>query len=246
MIVKTFTGASVRETLQMVRDAFGADAVILETRVEEGGARRPGMQPGGVAITAAAEPQRSQIPGAEGARSLHLKGKLGEAASLQPPVDVIADLPAAPPALAQTAVEPAHDYLEPILRELQGIRKDLQPVAGDDTLWETMRRWLGTQPSLSTGITGTFASFLVESLPPQQPFLTVSAKGQTVLAIGARGVGKSAFMFKGLAARWQTVQRKPNVTVISAAPDHGHEHLSSPLAFVPSHSFLSDSFIERS
>ena len=234
MIVKTFTGTSVRETLQMVRDAFGADAVILDTRVEEGGARRPGLPRGGVVITAAAEPQRAHVPATEGQRTLHLKGTLGQITAegpsvpVAPAVSLTSAAPVVPeiqPPLPSAGAAPGR--LEPAIRELRQITDDLRAVTPDETLWEAIRRWLAQQPSLSSGIVETFATFLIESLPPHTPFLSASPKGQTVLGIGARGVGKSTFLFKGLAARWQTVQRKPNLAILSGAPDHGHERLQA-------------------
>ena len=235
MIVKTFTGSSIRETLQMVRDAFGADAVILDTRVDEGGAKRPGLSRGGVVITAAAEPQRAENPAIEGPRTLHLKGTLGQSTTVEPSVPLVPDVPAVsamPAAAAVSEIQsllPApvavSERLEPAIRELRQITNDLRAAAPEETLWEAMRRWLAQQPSLASGIVETFATSLIESLPPPHPFLGGSPKRQTVLGIGARGVGKSTFLFKGLAARWQTVQRKPSVTVLSSVPDHGHERL---------------------
>jgi flagellar biosynthesis GTPase FlhF len=226
MIVKTFTGTSVRETLQMVRDAFGADAVILDTRVEESGAQRLGLPRGGIVITAAVEPQRPQVSGAEGPRSLHLKGTLGQNQAPESAAPAEAEAPEIPAPSAQSPAEPIQDRFAPVLRELQRVTDDLL-AAKDETLWEVMRAWLSGQPSLSSGIFETFATFLVEALPPHQPFLSASPKGQTVLVVGARGVGKSTFLFKALAARWQAIQRKPSLTVLSGAPDHGHERLQA-------------------
>jgi hypothetical protein len=136
--IPTATGVSIRETLQMVRDAFGADAVILDTRVEEGGARRPGLPRGGVVITVAAEPQRAHIPANEGPRTLRLKGTLGQITAEGPSLPVVPAVSATPATFAVPEIQPplpsagaAPGQLELAIRELRQITDDLRAVTPD-------------------------------------------------------------------------------------------------------------------
>ncbi len=237
MIVKTFTGPSVRETLQMVRDAFGADAVILETRMDEGGPRQLGISRGGVVITAAAEPQRPPQPAADGPRSLYLKGSLGDspapiataapAIEIDPPQIVEEAIPAA----TRPAPAPMPQQFDAVLSELQAISRAFHSSSangngnGNEALWDTMRHWLSGQPSLAAGIIETFVTHLIDSLPPYSSFLNAPSRSQSVLVVGARGAGKSTFAFKALAARWQEIQRKPSLVILSVSPEHGHERM---------------------
>ncbi len=224
MIVKTFSGPTVREALQKVRDAFGSDAVILDTRVESGRSGRPGVSLDSVEVTAAVEHERTGLV-AEGPRTLHVRGALAP--------DIVPDaLPAVaegaeelPPATEVIAVNGPHLQLTPAIQQLRQIADDLASVTSRDSVWAAMRRWLPTQSALSESLYETFAAHLVESLPPQQQFLNGYPKGIATLILGARGAGKSTFLFKGLAARWQSTQRKPTLTVLSDAADHGQERL---------------------
>lgn len=231
MIVKAFTGPSVRETLQMVRDAFGADAVILETRMDDGGSRKLGASRGGVVITAAAEPQSPSQPPTEGPRSLHLVGNLGETLAPAPVAAIELEPesvgPQSPVSSGLAPAEPLPAQFQDLLRELEGISRAFRTSAANGTLWDAMRRWLSAQSDLASGIIETFATYLIDSLPPYSSFLESPARGQSVLVVGARGAGKSTFAFKALASRWQTIQRKPSLAIISVSPEHGHERMQA-------------------
>ncbi len=94
-------------------------------------------------------------------------------------------------------------------------------------VWGSLTHWLATQPELISGITDSFATHLSESLPPLEAFLSVRLKGQNVLFVGERGVGKSTLMFKAFAARWKATQRRPGLRVISELEGHGQERLEA-------------------
>jgi len=77
MIVRTFTGHSLRDALRQVRESFGADAVILDTQFDQNGRNRVS---GSVTVTAAHDAEPSEADLREGAHTLHLRGeKIGRA-----------------------------------------------------------------------------------------------------------------------------------------------------------------------
>ena len=62
MIIKTFTGATVRDALQKVRSAFGPDAVILDTAFDRKESNRLADPAAAVTVTAAYAPDEEVPP----------------------------------------------------------------------------------------------------------------------------------------------------------------------------------------
>jgi hypothetical protein len=234
MIVKTFTGPSLRDVLQSVRDSFGADAVILDTQFDRRERNRSGQAAGDVSVTAAYEPEttrRQEIapagPLLDGPKTLHVKGDLS---SIEPEEGHTgAEWQATPSPMPESVVQP-----DPVQEQLGLAIQVLAEAAGEfrnrdagAAVWNSLHKWLATQPQLATGVIDTFAGHLTESIPPLEPFLNLRPKGQKVLVVGDRGVGKSTALFKALAARWKMCQRRPTLRVISESSDDGHERLAA-------------------
>lgn len=236
MIVRTFTGASLRDALKDVRETFGANAVILDTKFESPAGGRLPDDARAVSVTAAYEPEpvsHTDEPAPEvafeGPRTLHLKGDLieetqddfdesinptGSAAVEWPDLEEFAE-PARPLTQRGTYARPSFAYIA-----------DAQADPGNG-VWGSLTRWLAIQPELIAGITDSFAAHLAESLPPLEAFLGIRLKGQNVLFVGERGAGKSTLMFKAFAARWKATQRRPGLRVISELEGHGQERLEA-------------------
>jgi hypothetical protein len=234
MIVRTFTGPSLRDALKSVRDSFGADAVILDTRFGEPSGGRLGADARTVSVTAAFEPEplaraehTSEEIVSEGPKTLHLKGGfteetfdgISESSGTETPELEPIEIPAVP--LREISRVPC------AARAYSHIAEEYSDSASGNRVWPRLSRWLATQPELISGITDSFATHLAESLPPLEPFLSVRLKGQNVLFVGERGAGKSTLMFKAFAARWKSSQRRPGLRVISELEGHGQEHLES-------------------
>lgn len=234
MIVRTFTGASLRDALKNVRETFGANAVILDTKFDSSAGGRLADDARAVAVTAAYEPEpvsrATDEPAPEvsfeGPKTLHLKGDLepGE------PLDTL-DEPEDPEESTEFSLSTAS--IESPLGQSRSSARPAYPHIGDaiaeagQGVWGSLTRWLSTQPELISGLTDSFATHLAESLPPLEPFLGIRQKGQSMLFVGERGVGKSTLMFKAFAARWKATQRRPRMRVISELEGHGQEHLEA-------------------
>ena len=234
MIVKTFTGASLRDALKSVRDSFGADAVILDTRFGGASGNRLGDDARIVSVTAACEPEphvalesAELLPEAEGPKTLHLKGDL-PAPELETEDAPLEDTN--PEALILTAPDPEPLPNQPhrlVARSVtQAIAAPEESHVGDG-VWPALCRWLATQTDLIAGIADSYATHRAEMVPPLEAFLNLRRKGQRVLFVGERGAGKSTLMFKSFAARWKENQRRPSLRVISELEGHGQEHLES-------------------
>lgn len=210
MIVKTFNGASLRDALRQVRETFGADAVILDTKFESPGANRVG----GVIVTAAHEGEPEITPGLEGAHTLHLKGAVAE--EPQSPVEAEPEPPALPDVseIEDEAAQPPTQTGE--RRTPRAKNPDAPIVIADDPTWPLFRQWLGSQSQLAAGLIETFTTHLTESLPTPDPFLERRLKGQVIMFVGSHGAGKSTALFKALAARWRIRQRKPHVALLAS------------------------------
>lgn len=234
MIVKTFSGATVRDALQKVRSAFGPDAVILDTKFDRGAESRLADAAATVTVTAAYAPDESVTEPSEGTKTLRLGGALaGESEDRTDTNSAVSEPVAPPPAEATSPAEPgisepskddaAYRALADSIRRLHtGIAR----VQGDGeagSLWSHLRSWLATQPELARGLADAFSTHLVESIPPPEAFNDKNKKGQTVLFIGDRGAGKSTALTKCLAARWRSMDRKPQVLVVSTSNRHGQE-----------------------
>ncbi|MEW5701258.1 MAG: hypothetical protein AB1792_03415 [Candidatus Zixiibacteriota bacterium] len=213
MIVQTFTGPSVRMTLDRVRAALGADAMILDTQTGDG--------LGTVRITAAVEPKTPPEP-AEGPKSLHIAGALAtnqgeEGAAASPsPADGNGESLSLP-----------WDAWQRPLRDLIEAVGTLRRHGGQDSVWLLLREWLATQHALAGGIIEAFATHLAESLPPAEAFLETRPTGMTVLLVGGRGVGRSTALFQASAVRWRHTGRRPRLAVISDSLDHAQERLAT-------------------
>ena len=234
MIVRTFTGPSLRDALKSVRDTFGADAVILDTKFGDAAGGRLGTEGKTVSVTAACEPESAAqfdvpvIPTTvEGPKTLHLKGEFPEDSPGDPAehyeantLDEIAVETSDPKAFAP--IRPSIPFSP--YAQLLSVYHESLPESG---VWHSLCQWLATQPQLISGIADSFATHLAESIPPLEAFLNVRLKGQNVLFVGERGVGKSTLMFKSFAARWKCSERRPGLRVISELEGHGQEHLES-------------------
>jgi flagellar biosynthesis GTPase FlhF len=232
MIVKTFTGPSLRDALQRVRDSFGADAVILDTKFGNGTRNRFSGDTEHVSVTAAVEPetdaevspQPAPVLG-EGPKTLHVRGDL--AAPAPEPADTSAELPDAEPVVPEaTAGAPADNgQFDRVVATLSELTSTLQTKQAGTNLWPAVQHWLAGQSELIAGLAESFATDVTESLPPIEPFLSIRSKGQNVLFVGGRGAGKSTAMFKAFAARWKSTDRIPQVTIIGTDLDHGQDRL---------------------
>jgi len=222
MIVRTFTGPTVREAIDRVREAFGGDAVILDTHVADDAAGGEAVR-----VTAAAESgsaSRVAAPASEGARSLHVTGALAAADRTPETATVAAE------SIGDELLPPVESRLEQLgeaLRHLTDAVTALRHHGGDDPVWLLLREWLATQNTLAGGIVEAFATHLAESLPPPDPFLDGRPRGAVTLFVGSRGTGKSTALFQALAARWRMRGRQPRLAVISDAADHGQERLAA-------------------
>lgn len=225
MIVRTFTGHSLRDALRQVRESFGADAVILDTQFDQSGRNRIG---GSVTVTAAHDAEPSEADLHEGAHTLHLRGEIAGGDEAVPPTSVPELTETAPETEPEEEQVPIAEAEEPVAdaprtsRPTTGEKRGgrvRQPESTifitDDPVWAEFRRWLSAQPQLTAGLIESFTTHLVDALPPFNAFLDTRLKGQVVLFAGARGVGKSTALFKALAARWQTRQRKPQLAVLT-------------------------------
>ncbi|HUU46020.1 MAG TPA: hypothetical protein VM118_09820 [Acidobacteriota bacterium] len=222
MIVKTFTGSSVREALDKVRESFGPDAVILDTKFDRSAETRQGTAPNMVSITAAFETDNAPTPEIEGTKTLHVAESLTEGWEDASPETVAGADVAQPGPVAGVPVD-AH-LIELIHRLHADVRRSLG-LKDDSGIWRALRQWLATQPELANSVVDAFATDLAESLPPSDTFLERRMKGQTILFVGGRGSGKSTALFKCLAARWQSRDRKPRLLILSDTEEHGQERL---------------------
>jgi len=230
MIVKTFSGPSLRDALANVREAFGADAVILDTRFDTGAGGRVGSGERSVHITAAFEHNVLDQPVQEGPRSLTLKGEFAELAESAIAEAVESkDDPEIAEKVASGAITGTEDAgqdaavnaLDDVIARLgQAVAC---PAHSADQVG--MTSWLATQPKLASEVIDAYATHIAESLPPFGPFLERDKSPLRVLVVGARGAGRTNAMFKACATRWRERQAQPNLLIISDSVNHAHEHL---------------------
>jgi hypothetical protein len=229
MIVKTFTADSVREALEKVRASFGPDAVILDTTFNRSGETRKGTSPRTVSITAAFEADYTPVPELEGKKTLHVADSLIEEPEAAPdmPTGNDTSVPVRADTSRSAESSSAGEHLAGLIQRLYSDVGSSLGMGHDGGIWRAWQQWLATQPELAHGIVDTFATHLVESLPPNEPFLEKRPKGQTVLFVGGRGSGKSTALFKCLAGRWQARERKPRLVTLSETDEHGQERLAA-------------------
>ncbi len=227
MIVKTFSGPSLRDALDNVRKAFGDDAVIIDTRFEAPTGGRFAHRERGVHVTAAYEPEPTDQRPVEGPRSLTLKGEL---ANTQESAADETEEPSDTPDVATHDVQPEkqaaaqpNDIIDELIRRFSTAAPDRSTTTENSALIT----WLAAQPRLAGEVIEAYATHVAESLPPFGPFLERTKSPLRVLFIGSRGSGRSNAMFKICAARWRSKQTQPGIVVVSDTPASGHEHLAA-------------------
>jgi flagellar biosynthesis protein FlhF len=162
MIVKKFFGSTTREALRQVRDALGADALILSNR----------PVPGGVEIMAVAENDVASLTGAPAAARPAIRHEipgLSDVASSATPAPAPALEPAAPPARPASAAPAPEALARGLAQELKTIRTMLEgQLAGfawselkerEPNKLEVMRSLLGA------GFSPLLARQLVDAMP---------------------------------------------------------------------------------
>lgn len=236
MIVKTFSGPNLRDALKSVRDAFGEDAVILDTKFEPGAMGRSGNRMQQVHVTAAFEPDAVPVGAIEGPRSLRLKGGLAE-------VDPIDTAPPNRP-ITEDSTGDKHkrgeqSALDDVVTEdtaQSGVAAQIAQIAsalirqtttGNSPRPEDLLTWLSTRPKLAAEMIDAFATDTAESLAPYGPFLERDKSPLRVLFVGDRGSGKSNALFKTFATRWRQKQNAPGLIVVSESAAHNHERLAA-------------------
>jgi len=236
MIVKTFSGSNLRDALKSVRDAFGEDAVILDTKFEPGAIGRTGNRMQQVHVTAAFEPDMQPVAAAEGPRSLRLKGNLAEdVPSETPPQN---EVPAEEPATEAPTIHEQQVTDEATIDNTpeSGIAAQIAQLAaalnretgsGNGPRPQDLLTWLSTRSKLAAEMIDAFATDTAESLAPYGPFLERDKSPLHVLFVGNRGCGKSNALFKTYATRWRQKQNAPGLIVVTETPAHNHERLAA-------------------
>ncbi|MBD3297686.1 MAG: hypothetical protein GF341_03445 [candidate division Zixibacteria bacterium] len=227
MIVKTFSGPSLRDALDNVRKAFGDDAVIIDTRFETPSGGRFPHRERGVHVTAAFEPEPTDQRSIEGPRSLTLKGELAHAQ------DPVVDEPQEQPdeldettsddQPEQDVTSQSNNIVDELIQRFSTVTVE-RPGTTENSALIT---WLAAQPRLAGEVIDAYATHVAESLPPFGPFLEREKSPLRVLFVGSRGAGRSNAMFKICAARWRSKQTQPGLIVVSDVPASGHEHLAA-------------------
>ncbi|GAB4317145.1 MAG: hypothetical protein Kow0074_05570 [Candidatus Zixiibacteriota bacterium] len=229
MIVKTFSGPSLRDALDNVRKAFGDDAVIIDTRFDSPTGGRFGHRERGVHVTAAYEPEPTDQRSPEGPRSLTLRGAL---ADVTPVPDVQEQeslgVPAEDPDDSSLVEQPptsmhAGDIADELIQRIRPLMSETSGINTNSALIS----WLTSQPRLAGEVIDAYATHVAESLPPFGPFLEREKSPLRVLFVGSRGSGRSNAMFKIAAARWRNRQIQPGIVVVSDVAARGHEQLAA-------------------
>lgn len=213
-MVRTFTGESIAGVLDQVRQAFGPNAVILDTQSENLSAEPLMGTVSRVTIRAAdgavsSSPAVSAAPPSEGSKSLHILDLSESTDSEQNQ----SDQPTEPDSWADA------------FQRLRGEVLSRRMGGGDSDIRNLVFEWLSSQPELFSGVIDAYAASACDTVPEPSHFLSHRQNGQTVLFVGSRGSGKSTALFKCCAARWQETNRKPRLLILAEDEEHGHQRL---------------------
>jgi hypothetical protein len=235
MLIKNYTASTMREALAEIKNDLGTNAVILDTRVENGLTERAGGPGARVTVTAASESPKGVVKsfkppvlGPDGPKTLHLKGELGhersvvvEAAPQQGPETVEPDATAAGGADLLERVA----HIEQLLSGLAESRALHEPAVGEEGWFADgdIREWLNSEHRLKTELTDAYAGYLLDRIPAPDPFLSARQLPETVCFVGPPGSGVSTMLMKSLAYWWRTQKVAPPVVEVQGehAPDGG-------------------------
>lgn len=237
MLIKNYTASTMREALAEIKNDLGTNAVILDTRVENGLTERAGGPGARVTVTAASEPPKGVVKtfkppviDEEGPKTLHLKGELGRDRSVvvetAPPRE-----PEPEPEMSDDVAEEGSDILERIahiehlLSDVVEARAMSAPAVREEGWFADgdIREWLNSEHRLKTELTDAYAGYLLDRIPGPDPFLSARQLPETVCFVGPPGSGVSTMLMKSLAYWWRTQKVAPLVAEVVGehAPEGG-------------------------
>ncbi len=227
MWIKNYTASSVREALAGIKKEMGANAVILDTRVENGLTDRSTGSGARVTVTAASEHPGGKTPATrlkgpspaevEGPKALHLRGELAE-------VPVGGGEPNG--ATGSGGAGGEKDILTSIANIEQTVG-ELATSLGRSVFalplegWfaaPEVREWLNNERDLKASLTDTYAGYLLDQMPGPDPFLARDQLPGVVCFVGPPGCGKSTMLMKALALWWRT--RESCLPVVEVTGEH--------------------------
>jgi len=229
MLIKNYTASTMREALSEIKNDLGTNAVILDTRVENGLTSRSGGPGARVTVTAASERPKSAggtsnqpAAGREGPKTLHLKGELADDQSGN--LESAATATVADPGEAADVLDRL-THIEQLLVELAEARA-LSAAGRPGSGWfadADIRHWLNAEHRLKTELTDAYAGYLLDRIPEPDLFLSREQLPETVCFVGPPGSGVSTVMMKSLAFWWRSQKTAPPVVEVVGeyAPDGG-------------------------
>ena len=228
MWIKNFTASSMRDVLARIKDEMGANAVILDTRVENGLTSRSPGSGSRVTVTAASErpdgevaaaPREGRLPvEPEGPKTLYLRGELAEGTAEMPVAEEPGELPVTPiDEESQSDIITRIGEIGKAVDNLTEAENRRSPVFPADR-WLSVpdiQTWLDGQRHLKENLADAYAGHLLDQMPEPDAFLSRNRLPAVVCFIGPPGCGKSTVLMKSLALWWRT--RKTALPVVEVA-----------------------------